>query len=77
MNRTFKVCGRYRAREEQQPWSRGKPGLLAKKSVYTSLIDLDKYGPELIKRWSEMYFVEVFELIDGKWVPYEFQGMEV
>jgi len=63
MNRTFKVIGRYRPKDEQSPWCRGKPGLQAKKRVYTSFEDFEKYSPETINRYNDIYKAEVYELI--------------
>jgi hypothetical protein len=68
MNRTFKVIGRYKAREEQPSWMFGRPHRIAMRRVYVSLEDFEKYGPKLIKSYKKHHDVEAYELIDGKWV---------
>ena len=68
MSRSFKILGRYA--ESQPRWARGKVGTQAKKRVYTSLADFEKYAPETAQRWDEFcgYQVEAYELIEEKWV---------
>ncbi len=53
---------------------KGKLGCQAKKRVYTSHDDFERYGPELTRRWENFcrYDVENYELIDGKWVVLDF-----
>ena len=72
MNRSFKVVGKYKALEEQSAWSNGKPHTQAKKRVYTSKDDFDRYAPELIQRWRDntKWDVTAYEMINGKWVEY-------
>ena len=41
-------------------WARGKPLTQAKKRVYVNEEDYLKYSPELIRRWKELYIVEVY-----------------
>jgi hypothetical protein len=63
-----KVVGRYKAKEFQKNWCKGKPGVQAKKRVYSTLSDFLRYSPELIKRWEEMYVVEVYKMDShGNW----------
>ncbi len=69
MNRTFKVEARHKPKDEQPSWRRGSPLCVAKKRIYTSLEDFEKYSPKTIKRYKELYMVEVLELIDGHWIP--------
>ena len=67
MNRTFKVVGRNKSKEEMPSYVYGQPNCVAKKRVYTSLEDFKKYSPDLIQRYKQIYDVEVYELINGKW----------
>lgn len=71
MNRTFKVVGIHRPKEWQESWCRGKPNTQAKKRVYTSKKDFDKYSPDLISRWENYYQVEVYELVNDKWEKFD------
>lgn len=71
MNRTFKVVGRYLPSKDQKVWCRGKPDTQAKKTVYTSKKDFETYSPNLIRRWKELYQVEVYELVNDKWIKIE------
>ena len=67
MNRTFKIVGKY---TELSIFNKGKLGLQAKKRVYTSLIDFEKYAPDTIMRWRNFckFDVTIFELVKGKWI---------
>jgi hypothetical protein len=67
MNRSFKVVGRNKEKDEQPSWCRGIAGRVAKKRVYTCAEDFHRYGPALIERYARMYDVEVYERVDGKW----------
>ena len=59
---------RYKKKADQPSYRKGKEGTQAKKRVYTSVEDFNKYSPDLIKRWSTLYDVEVFEQVeDGSW----------
>jgi len=76
MNRSFKVIGRNKPYDEQKSWQHGEPGVQAKKRIYTSLKDFQRYSPKLIKRYKNLYEVEVYELIDEKWVRMEIPSDE-
>jgi hypothetical protein len=67
MGRSFKIVGRY---TERSRWHRGKIGLQAKKRVYTSLADFERYAPDTAKRWTDFcdFDVEAYELIEDEWV---------
>ena len=63
----YKIAGRQT--DHTSSWLHGKVGRIEKKRVYVSKEDFDKYSPETIKRWVHCkYQVEVYEMIDGKWV---------
>ena len=63
-----KVVAKYKQEDMQKSWSKGKPLNQAKKRVYISEEDYNRYSPNLIKRWSRGYYIEVSQYIDGKWV---------
>jgi hypothetical protein len=67
VNKSFKIVGKYRAEDLQPSWCRGKPNTQAKKRVYTSEEDYNKYGKDTATRWRSYYDVTAYELIDGKW----------
>ena len=63
----YKVVGRYKEKEFQESWCRGKPHTQAKKRVYVDEVDFLKYSPDLIKRWKRMYYIEVYNKINSEW----------
>jgi len=63
----YKVVGRHREIVLQPPWRNGKPLTIAKKTVYVTEKDFNRYSPELILRWIRFYDVEVYKFIDDKW----------
>ena len=67
MNRTFKLVARHT--KNQSSWIRGIPGRQAKKRVYTSEADFQRYAPETAERWKRFcgYQVEAYELVKDKW----------
>lgn len=68
MSVPFKVVGKYKPINLQKSWDRGKPGTQAKKATYINESDYLKYSTELLKRWVDLYDVEVFKMVDSKWV---------
>jgi len=71
MSRSFKIVGRYKDNENYS--FRAKVGQQAKKRVYISLANFEKYAPETASRWVKYcrYDVEAYELIEDKWVEIE------
>jgi len=67
MSRSFKLVGRY---TERCRFNRGKVGTQAKKRVYTSLEDFNRYAPDTLKRWKKFcgFRVEAYERKGNKWV---------
>jgi len=62
---------------ERNTWDRrSKEGLQAKKRVYVSRADFDRYGPELVDRWQRFnrYDVTAHALIDSVWLQCELPG---
>lgn len=66
----FKIVGRYKEKENQESWNRGKPLTQAKKRTYINEEDFNKYSPKLIERWERLYYVEVYENINDVWELY-------
>lgn len=67
----YKIVGRFNKIKLQPSWYKGKPGVQAKKTVYVSREDFDKYSPETIERWGDSMklIIEIYETDDnGKWV---------
>jgi hypothetical protein len=67
--RIFKVVARWFDVANRPTWlSPGKLGTQAKKTVYTSLSDFERYSPAIIARWVASYGkIEVYECKGGAW----------
>ena len=63
----YKVVGRFKKKEDQKSWCRGKEGTQAKKRTYINDVDYMKYSPELIERWAKLYDVEIHKNNGDTW----------
>ena len=65
----YKIVGRYTKNTPR--WGGcGNVGTQAKKRVYISRNDFERYAPDTAERWLNFcgYDVEVYQTIDGIWV---------
>lgn len=75
MNTSYKVIGRYTGREASYYHINERQiGRQAKKRVYVSEKDFNKYAPELIERWKDMgWDIEVYMMDDNtNWVKIQY-----
>ena len=72
VNTPRKLVARFKKKEDQQSWNRGKQGTQAKKAIYITNDDYKKYSPETIKRWLELYDVTAFIMVNRKWEQFDY-----
>lgn len=66
----FKLVGRHS--ERAPTWCSGKTGTVAKKRVYITEEDFNKYAPKTAKRFYAYneYDVEFYRMLDGGWLRF-------
>lgn len=64
----YKVVGKFKKKEDQKNWCKGREGTQAKKRVYINDADYMKYSPNLIERWARLYDVEIYKNNGGNWI---------